>query len=112
MKARALGREKVWHASSFSAKYASASTIFPAHLPQIRPAPINSRAQVIGSRRKKGGRMIRVVTRRSFLSRRIRTENRILKTGAHVINRQFHVRRNWFSLAKRGNKSCPAEVSE
>jgi hypothetical protein len=36
--ARAVDREKAWQASSFSAKCASVSTIFPAHFPQVSSA--------------------------------------------------------------------------
>src|SRR5437899_2042233 len=52
MNLRALGRTKVWHASSFVAAYASVSTTIPAQSFQTNSQPISSAAQTSGSRLK------------------------------------------------------------
>ena len=52
MNFRALGLENVWLAASPFAAYASTSTTFPATPFHTSSHPINSRAQVSGSRRK------------------------------------------------------------
>src|SRR5437868_13979807 len=96
MKARALGREKVWQASSSRSRYASVSTILPAHFPQISCAPTSSRAQVIGSRRKKSCRMIRFLTDSAFAAPTIRLERLPV-----VINGDLYVARDRFPVPKR-----------
>src|SRR5438270_4459983 len=109
--ARALGREKVWQASSFSARYASVSTIVPAHFPQISSVPTSSRAHAIGSRRKKVVRMIRRLTR-AVASLRGSMERKLLKPLRLVINRDLHVTSHRFSIPEGGNKFRPAEIRE
>src|SRR5207248_9416580 len=102
MNARAVGREKVWQASSFSAKYASVSTIIPAHFPQISSVPTSSRAHRIGSRRKKTAGMIRLLTLGAGSGSRNRGEGEeLLETLRLVVNRDLHVALDRFAVSER-----------
>src|SRR5207302_11499784 len=108
MNARAVGREKVWQASSFSAKYASVSTIVPAQVPQISSAPTSSRAHRIGSRRKK---VVRMIWRFTPAAASLETGG-LLKPWRLVINRELHVTRHRFSIAERRDKFRFAHIFE
>src|ERR1700716_795281 len=71
-KVRVLGRVKVWHASSFSVRYASVSTMIPEHFPQTNSVPMSSRAQTNGSRSKKEH------GRKADFATRVRLRNAVL----------------------------------
>src|SRR5581483_441582 len=71
---RALGRVNVCAASSLIAAYASTSTTIPEQSSQISSVPINSRAQVSGSRLKKDERTILRINASSLLESAVALE--------------------------------------